>query len=44
MSDAYDQLIERVREMGRLEAIEALLEWDQETYMPSKGVAARAGR
>jgi len=42
MSDAYEQLIERVREIGRMEAIEALLDWDQETCMPPRGVDARA--
>jgi len=44
MSDAYEQLIEPVREIGRMEAIEVLLDWDQETCMPPKGVDARAGR
>lgn len=42
MSDAYEQLLERVRDLGRLEAIEGLLSWDQETYMPPKGAGPRA--
>ena len=42
MSDAYATLIERVKEIGRLEAVEQLLDWDQETYMPPKGVTGRA--
>ncbi|MCH7814033.1 MAG: carboxypeptidase M32 [Planctomycetes bacterium] len=42
MADAYATLIERVREIGRLEAIEYLLDWDQEVYMPAKGVETRA--
>lgn len=42
MSDDYSQLIQRVRDMGRLGSIGALLDWDQATYMPPKGVAARA--
>ena len=42
VNQAYTQLMERVRDVGRLGAVEQLLEWDQETYMPKKGVAARA--
>ena len=42
MPDAYETLVERIRDLGRLEAINALLEWDQETYMPAKGVEPRA--
>ncbi len=42
MSDAYARLMDRVRDIGRFRAIEALLEWDQETYMPPGGVKARA--
>ena len=42
MSDAYAELMERVRDIGRLGAVHQLLEWDQDTYMPPNGVAARA--
>ena len=39
---AYDELIRRVREEGLLTTIEALLEWDEETYMPAGGVENRS--
>ena len=39
---AYDELIRRVREEELLTTIEALLEWDEETYMPSGGVENRS--
>jgi carboxypeptidase Taq len=39
---AYDELIRRVREEGLLVSIEALLEWDEETYMPRGGVQNRS--
>ncbi|HEY8259520.1 MAG TPA: carboxypeptidase M32 [Gemmatimonadales bacterium] len=39
---AYDELIRRVREEGLLTTVEALLEWDEETYMPSGGVGNRS--
>jgi carboxypeptidase Taq len=39
---AYDELIRRVREEGLLTTIDALLEWDEETYMPSGGVENRS--
>lgn len=42
MNDAYSHLMERVKDIGRLESIEALLDWDQETLMPTHGVDARA--
>ena len=42
MSDGYDALIESIAEIGRLEAIEYLLDWDQQTYMPPNGVDFRA--
>ncbi len=42
MSDAYQKLLEQIKEMGRLGAVSSLLEWDQETYMPPKGVEPRA--
>jgi carboxypeptidase Taq len=40
--DAYDELIRRVREETLLTSCEALLEWDEETYMPSGGVENRS--
>jgi len=39
---AYDELMRRVREESLLTGIEALLEWDEETYMPSGGVESRS--
>jgi carboxypeptidase Taq len=40
--DAYIELIRRVREETLLTTIEALLEWDEETYMPPGGVENRS--
>ncbi|MFQ5415185.1 MAG: carboxypeptidase M32 [Phycisphaerae bacterium] len=42
MATAYDALMTHVKDIGRLHAAVALLDWDQETYMPANGVAARA--
>jgi carboxypeptidase Taq len=39
---AYQELVQRVRDETLLTTIEALLEWDEETYMPSGGVANRS--
>jgi carboxypeptidase Taq len=39
---AYDELMRRVREETLLTSIEALLEWDEETYMPAGGVGNRS--
>jgi carboxypeptidase Taq len=39
---AYDELIRRMREEALLTSCEALLEWDQETYMPPGGVEHRS--
>jgi carboxypeptidase Taq len=39
---AYDELIRRVREETLLTSCEALLEWDEETYMPPGGVENRS--
>ena len=39
---AYDELIQRVREETLLTSCEALLEWDEETYMPPGGVQNRS--
>lgn len=37
-----DSLTDRLREIGSLQSLLSLLEWDQETYMPRDGVAGRA--
>ena len=42
MSDAYTTLLERLRDIGKLNTLDALLEWDQDTQMPPKGVTAHA--
>ncbi len=42
MLDPYAILLERIKEIGKLDAIDALLEWDQDTTMPAKGVTARS--
>ncbi|RJP36922.1 MAG: carboxypeptidase M32 [Phycisphaerales bacterium] len=42
MNDAYSDLVTRLREISRLNAISSLLDWDQETYMPPRAAAARA--
>ena len=39
---AYAELLRRVREETLLTTIEALLEWDEETYMPAGGVENRS--
>ena len=39
---AYDELIRRVRDETLLTTVEALLEWDEETYMPPGGVENRS--
>lgn len=42
MNEAYTDLVTRLREISRLNAISSLLDWDQETYMPPRGAVARA--
>jgi carboxypeptidase Taq len=39
---AYDELMRRVREETLLTTVEALLEWDEETYMPPGGIENRS--
>ncbi len=39
---AYDELMRRVREETLLTTVEALLDWDEETYMPAGGVENRS--
>src|SRR2546423_1598121 len=39
---AYEELLRRVREEALLTSCEALLEWDEETYMPPGGVENRS--
>jgi carboxypeptidase Taq len=41
-NEAYDELIRRVREETLLTSCEALLEWDEETYLPAGGVENRS--
>lgn len=40
--EAYEELIQRVREEATLASIEALLEWDEETQMPAGAVEGRS--
>jgi len=42
MPTTLEELVERVKDIGRLRSIGQLLEWDQDTYMPPRGVTARA--
>lgn len=42
MTNPYEALAEKARVIGRLEAVEAMLDWDLETYMPRQGLKARA--
>lgn len=42
MSDAYAELMDMTRQAGVLSSIESVLDWDQETYMPPKGIQARS--
>jgi carboxypeptidase Taq len=41
---AYDELLRRAREEALLDSCQALLGWDELTYMPPGGVAARANQ
>lgn len=42
--DTYSRLIGRVKEIQILRAVEALLDWDQETYMPAGAAEDRANQ
>ncbi|HVY62418.1 MAG TPA: carboxypeptidase M32 [Planctomycetota bacterium] len=42
MNETYSRLISSYKEIQTLAAVGGLLNWDQETYMPPKGAAARA--
>ncbi len=42
MSSPYESLLKSVREIGQLESVESLLDWDLETHMPPNGLKARA--
>ena len=42
VTEAYDELIRRVREIAVLESCGSLLHWDQQTYMPPRGSTHRA--
>ncbi|MCG3127091.1 MAG: Thermostable carboxypeptidase 1 [Phycisphaerae bacterium] len=41
-SSTYSQFVNHVRDIHRAQAIESVLEWDQETCMPRRGAAERA--
>ena len=41
-AQTYQELIERSRELSRINAIGSLASWDQEVYMPPGGSASRA--
>lgn len=41
-SATYTEFIRRVKELQMSRAVEALLDWDQETYMPRRGAEDRA--
>ncbi len=42
MSDSYAELMVKIREIGQLEAVESLLDWDLETQMPPNALRCRA--
>jgi carboxypeptidase Taq len=42
LSNAYEELITRIREVGILSSTGGLLSWDQETHMPPGGVEHRS--
>jgi len=42
MPDSYAELHARLLDIGRISALDALLEWDQDTQMPPGGVTTRA--
>ncbi len=42
MSNTYEKLMDRMKDVARLHSVAELLGWDQETYMPKEGVRARA--
>lgn len=42
MPSAYDNLLARARELALIQSASALLQWDQETFMPDQATAWRA--
>ncbi len=42
MPSPYESLLAEIREIGQLESVESLLDWDLETHMPPNGLKARA--
>ena len=42
MTERYQQFRELVGEIFDLDTVGAILEWDQQTYMPSGGAQVRA--
>jgi len=43
-SEAYNAFIQCVKEINTATSIEGILEWDQETYMPTKAAETRAAQ
>jgi len=41
---AYEEFLGRIRELHHLHSAVAMLNWDQQTYMPSKAAPLRAGQ
>jgi carboxypeptidase Taq len=42
MSENYERFMQKFAELADIDHAQALLSWDQETYMPAKGTAMRA--
>ena len=42
MDNSYEKLLARSKEVGLIHASASMLNWDQDTFMPKKGVAIRA--
>lgn len=38
----YEKLLEKAKEIKVLKSISTLIDWDQETYMPPKGLSIRS--
>ena len=42
MSESYEKFLMCIQQLADVEHAQALLSWDQETYMPPRGTAMRA--
>jgi carboxypeptidase Taq len=42
MPETYEEFIDVIREIGQLDSVSQLLDWDSETYMPKKGLSVRS--